>query len=85
MSLCGWVGGADQKVLGCHGPHMGWEWWVQKSGATLANHSAWTRPYAWQRFWRETRAFGPHREGSPSLSINDAREIDWIAFQAMHE
>ena len=43
---------------GCHGPHMGTSWWVNR--AQLANHSAWTRPYAWQRFWRRSRVLGPH-------------------------
>eukprot|EP01047_Picozoa_sp_COSAG01_P029777 COSAG01_NODE_2054_length_8538_cov_4.853656_6_plen_201_part_00 len=40
---------------------MGSEWWVQPAGARLANHSAWERPYAWQRLWRSSRVFGPHR------------------------
>ena len=60
---------ADPKVLGCHGPHMGSEWFVQEPGAALANHSAWGRPYSWQRFWRETRAFGPHRESHPMSCV----------------
>lgn len=51
----------DPAVMGCHGPHLGSEWWVQPRGAQLTNHSAWERPYAWQRLWRASRAFGPHR------------------------
>eukprot|EP01052_Picozoa_sp_SAG31_P042166 SAG31_NODE_6606_length_1954_cov_2.087871_3_plen_183_part_01 len=51
----------DPTKMGCHGPHMGTEWWVQLAGDWLANHTAWQRPYAWQRLWRESRAFGAHR------------------------
>jgi hypothetical protein len=51
----------NPTIMGCHGPHMGTEWWVQSAGQRLANHSAWQRPYAWQRFWRTSRVFGPHR------------------------
>jgi hypothetical protein len=51
----------NPKVMGCHGPHLGSEWWVQPAGARLSNHSAWERPYAWQRLWRTSRIFGPHR------------------------
>eukprot|EP01045_Picozoa_sp_COSAG04_P020771 COSAG04_NODE_2165_length_4644_cov_3.313022_2_plen_861_part_00 len=41
-----------------HGPHMGTEWWVGRGH--LADSSAWSRPFRWQRFWRTSRVLGPH-------------------------
>ena len=48
----------NHAVMACHGPHMGTSWWVNRGA--LADHAAWTRPYAWQRHSRRWRVMGPH-------------------------